>query len=104
MKFIRIKAIAKKEALQVLRDPFSLAMAFLVPLFLLTIFGYAITFDIREIDTVILDRDGSSRSRELTAELRQAVYDLRSHAAQAGVECAEEAHRAAAEKRDIEEV
>ncbi len=74
MKLIRVKAIARKETLQVLRDPISLAMAFLVPLFLLTIFGYAITFDIREIDTVILDRDGSSWSRELAAELKEAGY------------------------------
>ncbi len=74
MKFIRIKAIARKETLQVMRDPFSLAMAFVVPLFLLMIFGYAITFDIREIDTVILDRDGSSWSRELATELRETGY------------------------------
>ncbi len=74
MKLIRIKAIAKKETLQVLRDPFSLAMAFIVPIFLLIIFGYAITFDIREIDTVILDRDGSMWSRELASELKETGY------------------------------
>ncbi len=74
MKLIRIRAIAQKEALQVIRDPFSLAMAFIVPLFLLLIFGYAITLDIREIDTIVLDRDGSSLSRELATELRETGY------------------------------
>ena len=74
MKLIRIKAIAHKETLQILRDPLSLIMAFIVPLSLLLIFGYAITFDIRDIDAIVLDRDGSSLSRELVAELRETGY------------------------------
>ena len=74
MKLIRVKAIARKETLQVLRDPLSLAMAFLVPLFLLTIFGYAITFDIREIDMVIVDQDRSIHSRELARAFEASGY------------------------------
>lgn len=74
MRFLRIKAITKKELIQVRRDPLSLAMAFLMPVILLIIFGYAITFDITNIDTVVLDRDRSSRSRELVSRLADSGY------------------------------
>jgi len=74
MKLIRIKAVAWKESLQIMRDPLSLVMAFLVPLFLLLIFGYAITFDIREIDMVIVDQDRSSHSRDLARAFEASGY------------------------------
>src|SRR5512147_1571277 len=74
MKFIRIKAVAKKEALQIRRDPLSLAMAFLMPVLLLVIFGYAITFDINDIPTAVVDLDKSSLSREFISELTASGY------------------------------
>ena len=66
--------MARKESLQILRDPLSLVMAFLVPLFLLVIFGYAITFDIWEIDMVIVDQDRSSHSRDLARAFEASGY------------------------------
>jgi ABC-2 type transport system permease protein len=74
MKFLRIKAIAKKEILQIWRDPLSLAMAFLMPALLLIIFGYAITLDVNNLTTVVYDLDGSSVSREFIAELTASGY------------------------------
>jgi ABC-2 type transport system permease protein len=74
MKLLRIKAMAKKEALQILRDPLSLAMAFLMPVLLLLIFGYAITFDIDNIPAVVADLDKSTLSREFAAELTASGY------------------------------
>jgi ABC-2 type transport system permease protein len=74
MKLLRIKAIAKKEWIQIRRDPFSLAMAFLMPAILLFIYGYAITFDIDRISTIVYDQDKSSLSRELVAEFRESRY------------------------------
>ena len=74
MKLIRIKAVAKKELIQIWRDPLSLAMAFLMPVMLLFIFGYAITLDVNNIRTVIYDLDNSSLSRELVAQFRESGY------------------------------
>ncbi|MFN3395912.1 MAG: ABC transporter permease [Thermodesulfovibrionales bacterium] len=74
MKFLRIKAIAKKEIIQIRRDPLSLAMAFLMPVILLFIFGYAITLDVNNLRTVVYDQDRSSLSRELVAELEESGY------------------------------
>jgi len=74
MKLGRVKAIARKEFIQIWRDPLSLALAFILPLMLLFIFGYAVTFDIDNITTVICDMDKSSLSRELVNEFTQSRY------------------------------
>jgi len=74
MKFVRIRAVAKKEIIQIRRDPLSLTIAFLMPLIQLFIFGYAISFDINNIDTVIYDRDRSYESRELVSEMSASGY------------------------------
>jgi len=74
MKLLRINAIAKKELIQIWRDPLSLAMAFMMPVILLFLFGYAITLDVNNLSTVVYDRDKSSYSRELAAELRESGY------------------------------
>jgi ABC-2 type transport system permease protein len=74
MKFIRIKAIAKKEMLQIIRDPLSLAMGFLMPVLLLLIFGYAISLDVDDITTIVHDQDRSSLSRELITDLTASGY------------------------------
>ncbi|MBI4652509.1 ABC transporter permease [Candidatus Desantisbacteria bacterium] len=65
MKINRIKAIAKKEFIQISRDPFSLAVAFITPLMLLLMFGFALTFDINNLQTVVYDHDKTSASRDL---------------------------------------
>jgi ABC-2 type transport system permease protein len=74
MKLLRIKAIAKKELIQIWRDPLSLAMAFLMPVMLLFIFGYAITLDVNNIKTVVYDLDKSGLSRELMNEFTASGY------------------------------
>ncbi|MGE5173097.1 MAG: ABC transporter permease [Betaproteobacteria bacterium] len=74
MKLIRIKAIAQKELIQIKRDPLSLAMAFLMPVLLLLIFGYAITLDVDHLTTIVYDQDRSGTSREIIAELTASRY------------------------------
>jgi ABC-2 type transport system permease protein len=74
MKFLRIKAIAKKEIIQIWRDPLSLAMAFIMPVLLLFLFGYAITLDVNNLTTIVYDADRSSISRELASELSASGY------------------------------
>jgi ABC-2 type transport system permease protein len=74
VKFLRIKAVAKKELLHILRDPLSLAMAFLMPVILLVIFGYAITFDINTIPAVVVDQDRSNLSRGFVSALQESGY------------------------------
>lgn len=74
MKLLRVKAITKKELIQIWRDPLSLAMAFLMPVILLFIFGYAISLDVDRLTTIVYDRDKSSLSRELISEFKASGY------------------------------
>ena len=74
MKRLRIKAIAKKELIQISRDRLSLAMAFLMPILLLFIFGYAITLDVNNLKTIVYDLDRSSMSRELIRQFTASGY------------------------------
>ena len=61
----RLLAVARKETLQLRRDPRSLAMAFLIPAAMIVFFGYVISFDVRDIKLAVLDQDRTQRSREL---------------------------------------
>jgi ABC-2 type transport system permease protein len=70
----RLFAVARKETLQLRRDPRSLVLAFVLPLLLLVLFGYAITWDVREIATAALDQDRSDRSRELLDAFTASGY------------------------------
>lgn len=74
IRLTRLFAVARKELLQLRRDPRSLVLAFVLPLLLLVLFGYAITWDVREIGTGVLDQDRSSRSRELLDAFTASGY------------------------------
>ena len=74
MSLRRLLAIARKEALQLSRDSRSLALAFAMPLLLLAIFGYAISWDIRDVRTAVWDQDLSTDSRELLDAFRASGY------------------------------
>jgi ABC-2 type transport system permease protein len=70
----RLFAISRKETIQLRRDPRSLALAFALPIFLLILFGYAISWDVRNIRTAVLDQDRSAQSRELVDAFRASGY------------------------------
>ncbi|MCC6962147.1 MAG: ABC transporter permease [candidate division Zixibacteria bacterium] len=74
MSLIRIWALARKETIQILRDKRSLILAFLLPLALIFLFGFAITLDIRSIPTVVLDYSNSTHSRELIRKFTNSGY------------------------------
>jgi ABC-2 type transport system permease protein len=58
-------AIALKEAKHIVRDPFSMALNFVLPVVLVLIFGFAVDFDVKNISIAVDDRDKSFSSREL---------------------------------------
>jgi ABC-2 type transport system permease protein len=65
MDLVRLRAVARKEWIQLRRDTRSVVLAFVLPLFLLVFFGYAITWDVRDIPISVLDEDRTPESRRL---------------------------------------
>lgn len=49
-------------------------LAFALPVFLLLFFGYAITWDVKDIRLAVLDEDASQRSRELVDAFEASGY------------------------------
>src|SRR5437867_6847799 len=74
MNLRRMRAVARKEFLHILRDPRSLAMALGLPLIMLLLFGYALTLDVDRIPTLIYDADHSPESRELIRQFQGSRY------------------------------
>ncbi len=74
----RVRTIARKEVLHIRRDPRSLFLAIGQPALLVIIFGFAITLDIRHVDTAVIDLDRTTLSRDLTARVEAAdAFNLR---------------------------
>lgn len=66
MNLRRLAAIAFKEALQIWRDPRSLAIALLMPLMQMALLGYGVSLDIKRVPLCVYDEERSQLSRELT--------------------------------------
>lgn len=74
MRPARLLAVMRKEAIQILRDPWSLGMAFAIPMLLLFLFGSVLTLDVNNLETVVYDQDRSQRSRELLDRFAASRY------------------------------
>jgi ABC-2 type transport system permease protein len=70
----RLAAVARKEVLHLRRDPRSLILAFVLPVLLTILFGYAISWDVDDIAMAVLDQDRSKSSRELLDAFRSSGY------------------------------
>ncbi len=74
MNFVRLRAVARKEFLHIVRDARSLIIALALPVMMLLLFGYALTLDVDQIPTYVYDQDGTPQSRELIDQLRGSRY------------------------------
>lgn len=70
----RIYAIVLKEFRQIKRDPRTLLLIFIFPVFLLVLFGYALNFDVKHVRIAIYDEDKSKDSRDFAAMLGSSEY------------------------------
>ena len=74
MNIIHIKAIAKKEFYHLIRDFRSLYLAFIIPILLILIFGYALSLDVDNVKTVVVDYDKTELSRDFIRTLDASSY------------------------------
>ena len=70
----RIWAFARREALELSRDPIRIVFALLGPLSLLITLGYGINFDVNKLAFAVLDRDQTAESRQLIREFAASRY------------------------------
>jgi ABC transporter DrrB family efflux protein len=67
-------SILYKEAIQIRRDPVTLVLLFIIPVFQLFIFGYAINMTVRDIKTAVYNLDNRRESRELLDSFINTKY------------------------------
>jgi ABC transporter DrrB family efflux protein len=72
--FKGFSSIFYKEIIQISRDPITLVLMLLVPMFQLTVFGYAINTDVRDIKTAVYNLDVGRESRDLLAAFENTDY------------------------------
>ena len=71
---VRLRGLLRKEFYQILRDPSSLAIAFLLPLVLLLIFGYGVSLDAEHVPVALVVEVPSSDTASFTSGFQQSRY------------------------------
>jgi ABC-2 type transport system permease protein len=71
---IRVGAVAGKEFKHLLRDPRVLATVLILPVLQLMLFAYAISFDVKDVPTVVLDQDNTPASRQYLQAYRSSEF------------------------------
>ena len=85
----RLWAYARRETVELLRDPIRLAFALVGPIVLMLAFGYHISFDIENLETPTFDQDDTPQTRDLF----QGFEGSRSFSVQPPITLAEEMER-----------
>ena len=73
-RWTRIRAMIRKESLQIIRDPSSLAIAIVLPVLLLLIFGYGVSLDARHVPIAVVSESRTPASEGFVAGLRQSPW------------------------------
>lgn len=70
----RVRALMRKEALQVVRDPSSIAIAFVMPMILLLLFGYGVSLDVRHLPVAVVIESITGDTRALFESFSNSPY------------------------------
>ncbi len=74
MNIRRITAVISKEWREIIRDRLFFTLAFVVPSMLMLLFGYGLSLDVENIPFAVVDRDGSSLSRDYAYRFIDSRY------------------------------
>jgi ABC-2 type transport system permease protein len=74
MSLRRVRALTKKEFIQISRDIRSLIGALFLPLLMISLYGYALSLDVDRIPTMVFDRDESPAYREFVGLVNGSRY------------------------------
>jgi ABC-2 type transport system permease protein len=67
---MRLRGLLRKEFLQIVRDPSSIAIAFVMPIFLLVLFGYGVSLDAENVPLALVAEAPSADSADFFAALQ----------------------------------
>ncbi len=81
--------IVWKELREIRRDPITVAVAVVLPLLMLYLFGSALSLDVKDASLAVYDQDRSAASRALIERFPQSGYFKRTHDIRAEGEIAE---------------
>ena len=70
----RLRALIRKEFIQIVRDPRTLALTFILPVVMILLLGFAATNDVKNVPLVVVDQDRSDAARQLVDAYRAADY------------------------------
>lgn len=73
-KLRRIRALVRKETLQVLRDPSSIAIGIVLPLILILLFGYGLSLDVKHVPIALVMDDNSADASALAGVFELSPY------------------------------
>jgi len=71
---MRLRGLIRKEFLQIIRDPSSIAIAFLLPVVLLLLFGYGVSLDAEHVPIALVVEIANADSSGLTGTFQQSRY------------------------------
>ena len=72
----RAAAISRKEVFHILRDPYTLGAALVLPVFMVIMFGVAIEFNVKNVALAVCDSDQTQSSRRLLDTFGSSRYFL----------------------------
>ena len=71
---MRLRGLIRKESLQIIRDPSSIGIAFVLPILLLLIFGYGVSLDAKDVNIAIVVERPSVEASQLVSGFRHSDY------------------------------
>lgn len=70
----RIRSLIRKEALQMIRDPSSVAIGIVLPVVLILLFGYGLSLDVNNVPLAVVLEDSSPEATDLAASFQLSEY------------------------------
>ncbi|MCP5215037.1 MAG: ABC transporter permease [Pseudomonadales bacterium] len=71
---MRLRGLVRKEFLQILRDPSSIAIAFVMPVVLLLLFGYGVTLDAKHVPVALVVEQPSVETASFVSGFHKSTY------------------------------
>ncbi|HUJ85921.1 MAG TPA: ABC transporter permease [Burkholderiales bacterium] len=71
---MRLRGLVRKEFLQIVRDPSSIAIAFVLPVALLLLFGYGLSLDVDHVPVALVIEQPSADAADLAASFEGSRY------------------------------